>query len=173
MTTVVIIGGYLDMAFNIKIGYTTDNSFKVGKSATWINNTGTTQAVMYPLEGCTVLYPIFRIDYNALYLTANYVYCNETGYYYTCTVEVDTAQTMILRCSIDYLSSFDLSDCPITVTRSEIAGINSIPDNQLPVLPNEVDTQYITVYNEGLSEGGIMSRMYVINLISGGVNYGS
>lgn len=163
------------MAFNIKIGYTTDNSFKVGKSATWLNGTGSTQAVMHLLEGCTVLTPVFRIDYKSAYLTANYVYCNETGYFYFCTVEVDTAQTMILRCNIDYLSSFDLSNCPITVTRSETAGINAIPDNKLPVLPNDINTQYITVYNDILDQNANIdsSMSYVLCVISGGVSYGS
>lgn len=160
------------MGFTIDIGYTTDNTYKVNKSVTYI-----AQGVsIHPLSTVNQLNPVFVIDYDSRFLNVNYVRATFLGRKYMCTVSVDTAQKMYLSCSVDYLSSFDLSNCDITVTRNEGIGAPTlIPDNKLPVLPNTVDMQYITVNNDLLNENAnyYQSKSYVLCVISGGVSYGN
>jgi hypothetical protein len=160
------------MAFTIDIGYTTDNTFRVNKSVSYI-----AQGVsIHPLSTVNQVNPIFVIDYDSRFIGANYVRANFLGRKYFCLISVDTAQKMYLSCSVDYLSSFDLSNCDITVTRNEGIGAPTlIPDNKLPVLPNTVDMQYITVNNDLLNENAnyYQSKSYVLCVISGGVSYGN
>lgn len=160
------------MAFSIDIGYTTDNTYKVNKSVTWL--TGEGGVSIHPQSVINQLNPVFVIDYNASYLTANYVKATFLGRSYYALISIDSAGRMILSCSVDFLA-YDFSNCDITVTRNENAGINDIPDNKLPVLPNEVENQYITVYNDKLDESANLSesKSYVLCVISGGVTYGS
>lgn len=121
------------MAFTIKIGYTADNPQKVSKTVTWIDSS----VSISPLSTINQLNPVFIVDYSSSYLTANYVECTDLGRKYFCTVSMDTAQRIILTCKVDVLSSFDLSECDITVTRNEgIGAPTKIPDSRLPVLPN-------------------------------------
>lgn len=158
------------MAFTIDIGYTTDNIYKVNKSVTYIAQ-GVT---IHPLSTVNQLSPVFVIDYDSRFLNANYVNATFLGRKYKCIVSVDTAQKIYLSCSVDYLSSFDFSDCDITVIRNEGIGAPTlIPDNKLPVLPNTVDMQYITVNNDLLNENAnyYQSKSYVLCVISGGVSY--
>ena len=160
------------MAFSIDIGYTTDNITKVNKSVSWL--TGEGGVSIHPQSVITQLNPVFIIDYNSAYLTANYVKATFLNRSYNATVSIDTAGRMILTCNVDVLA-YDFSNCKITVTRNENVGINDIPDNKLPVLPNEVDTKYITVDNDKINSSANLStsKSYVLCVISGGVSYGS
>lgn len=160
------------MAFTIDIGYTTDNTFTVNKTVSYIAQ-GVT---IHPLSTVNQLSPVFVIDYDSRFLGANYVRATFLGRKYTCTISFDTAGKMYLSCYVDYLSSFDFSDCDITVTRNEGIGAPTlIPDNKLPVLTNTVDMQYITVNNDILNENAnyYQSKSYVLCVISGGVSYGN
>ena len=78
---------------------------------------------------------------------------------------------MVLNCSVDVLA-YDFSICKITVTRNENAGINLIPDSKFPVLPNEVDKEYITVFNDDIADSGLQGYNYILCTISGGVSNG-
>ena len=161
------------MAFTIKIGYTTDNPFKYEKSVTWLSGEGGVN--IHPLSTINQLSPVFVIDYNAIYLTANYVQATFLGRSYFATISVDNAGKMILTCNVDYISSFDLSNCSITVTRNGgIGQPTEITDNKFPVIPNKVRQSYITVYNSELDENAnyTESPSYVLCVISGGVSYG-
>ena len=125
------------MSMTIKIGYTTDNPLKVGKSVTWINSS----VSISPLSTISQLAPVFVIDYNSLYLNANYVECTDLSRSYFCTVSVDTAGRMVLTCNVDVLQRSDLGNCKITVTRNGgIGKPTKIPDNKYPVIPNVENT---------------------------------
>lgn len=158
------------MAFSIDIGYTTDNITKVNKGVSWL--TGEGGVSIHPQSVINQLNPVFIIDYNASYLTANYVKATFLGRSYNATISIDTAGRMVLNCSVDVLAH-DFSNCKITVTRNENAGVNLIPDSKLPVLPNEVDKEYITVFNDDIADSGLQGYNYILCTISGGVSYGS
>lgn len=125
------------MSMTIKIGYTTDNPLKVGKTISWI----TENVSISPLSTINQLNPVFVIDYNSSYLNANYVECTDLSRSYFCTVSVDTAGRMVLTCNVDVLQRSDLGSCKITVTRNGgIGKPTKIPDSKFPVVPNIENT---------------------------------
>ena len=154
------------MAFTIDIGYTTDNTYKANKSVSYIE-----QGVsLHPLSTVNQLSPVFVIDYDSRFLNANYVTANFLGRKYFCLISFDTAQKMYLNCSVDYLSSFDLGNCPITVTRNGgIGAPTEIPDSKLPVIPNRKDIDSITVFNSNISDFANDPRAlnYVVTTVGG------
>lgn len=154
------------MAFTIDIGYTTDNTYKVNKTVSYIAQ-GVT---IHPLSTVNQLSPVFVVDYDSRFLTANYVRANFLRRMYLCTVSVDTAQKLYLSCSVDYLSSFALRDCAITVTRNGgIGAPTEIPDSKLPVIPNRKNIDSITVFNSNISDFANDPRAlnYVITTVGG------
>lgn len=155
------------MAFTIDIGYTTDNTYKVNKTVSYIAQ-GVT---IHPLSTVSQLSPVFVIDYDSRFLNANYVRATFLGRLYYCTVSVDTAQKMYLSCSVDYLSSFGLSNCPITVTRNGgIGAPTEIPDNKLPVIPNRKKIDSITTFSPDINSVFIndpRSLNYVVTVVGG------
>lgn len=155
------------MAFTIDIGYTTDNTYKVNKTVSYI-----AQGVsIHPLSTVNQLSPVFVIDYDSRFLNANYVRATFLGRLYYCTVSVDTAQKMYLSCSVDYLSSFNLRNCPITVTRNGgIGAPTEIPDNKLPVIPNRKKIDSITTFSPDINSVFIndsRSLNYVVTVVGG------
>ena len=82
--------------------------------------------------------PIIIVDYNANLLNANYAYIDTFAGYYFCTVAIDTAGRLIVSCIRDSLFTWCnyIKNCPVTVIRSESAGINYVPDNKLPIDTN-------------------------------------
>ncbi len=154
------------MAFTIDIGYTTDNTYKVNKTVSYIAQ----GVLIHPLSTVNQLSPVFVVDYDSRFLNANYVRANFLGRKYLCTVSVDTAQKMYLSCSVDCLSSFALGNCPITVTRNGgIGAPTEIPDNKLPVIPNRKDIDSITVFNSSISDFANDPRAlnYVVTTVGG------
>ena len=157
------------MAFTIDIGYTTDNTYEVYKRFTPVR----TGVSISPLSVINQLNPTFVIDYDSSIISnnCNYVIANFLGRKYVCTLSVDTAQRIILSCSVDYLTSFNLRDCPITVIRNGgIGAPTEIPDNKFPVLPNRKQIDSITVFNEQLGDFAkdVRALNYVITTIGGG-----
>lgn len=147
--------------FTINIGYTTDNIKKVGKTFTPIQS----GVEISPLSTINQLSPVFVVDFDSSFLNANYVECSTLGRKYFCKVSVDTAQRMILTCSVDYLSSFDLSNCPIMVTRNGgIGKPTHYPDSKFPIYPNEKDITSIIRTNSILTANG---GSYVLTVIGG------
>ena len=150
------------MAFTIDIGYTIDNNLKVGKSVTWLK-----QGVsISPLSIINQLSPVFVIDRDDTLLNANYVKCTYLGRKYFALISVDTAQTMTITCTVDHLSSFDLSACPITVTRCGGLGApTDYPDSKYPIKPNQKAITSITRSNNILTVNG---GSYILTVIGGG-----
>lgn len=152
------------MAFTIDIGYTTDNNLKVGKSVQWLSPTAGVS--IHPLSIINQLSPVFIIDRDDTYLSANYVSCTYLGRKYFAKVAVDTAQTMVITCESDPLSSFDLSNCPIQVTRNGgIGHPTDYPDTKYPIIPNQKNITSIVRSNNILTVNG---GGYVLTVIGGG-----
>lgn len=164
------------MAFTIDVGYTTDNAYKVDKSYTSLLSEGESVSIS-PLSTINQLNPTFIIDYDSRLLSANYVVATFLGrkYFIPSGVSIDTAGRMVLACRVDPLSSFDLSNCHVTVTRNGgIGAPTKIPDNKLPVLPNVVDVKStianVPIFTDADTENGIELYNYVLIVLNGGAN---
>lgn len=127
------------MGFTIKIGVTSDNPLKVSKTVTWSEQS----VSISPLSAVDLIAPLYVIDYNSGYLSCNYIQDNNTNiYYFIENISIDTAQRMNIKCRIDPLNSYNLSECNITVTRNGGIGKPTlIPDSKLPIIPNIENTQ--------------------------------
>lgn len=153
------------MGFSIDICRNTDNVLTVNKTHT------TTIAPNVPIDPLSVisqLNPVFVVDYNAAYLNgnANYIICPFLGRKYFCTVSVDTAGRCIISCSVDYMSSFNLSKCPVHVIRNEKVGINKIPDSKLPINPIEKEITSTILQSNFFNKPYVNS--YLLAVIGGG-----
>jgi len=129
------------MGFTIKIGSTSDNPLKLSKSVVWADQS----VSISPLSAVDLIAPLYVIDYNSGYLSANYIQDNNTNiYYFIENISIDTAQRMNIKCRIDPLYSYQASikECNITVTRNGGIGKPTlIPDSKLPIIPNIENTQ--------------------------------
>lgn len=90
-----------------------------------------------PAAPFSILNPRIILSYSAAYAACNYVYIGEFSRYYFATPQVLTGNEIQLDCSVDALSSYDLSNVPIMCVRSESTGINYCPDNKLPIDPEQ------------------------------------
>lgn len=157
------------MAFTIDIANTTASPDKYNKTnETTIIQQGVS---ISPLSTINQLTPVFVIDYDSRFLNANYIIATFLGRKYFATVSVDTAGRMILQCKVDYISSFNLSNCPITVTRNGgIGKPTEIPDNKLPIIPNRKKIDSITVFSPDINTTFIndtRSLNYVVTVVGG------
>lgn len=96
----------------------------------------TSSVTCKPSEPCSLISPVLLLDYSATYLAANYIYISDFDAYYFAQPVLRTGKVLQLNCKLDVYNSFDLSDVPATVVRSEQAGVNFVPDNKLPVDPS-------------------------------------
>ena len=157
------------MSYTINIGSTSDDNKKYKKSVSWIESDGLPKEI--PIAATSVvdqLEPVFIVDYDAAYLTCNYVYCQALGLSYFCRVSENTAKRIVLSCTVDPLS-VNVDNCKINVVRN--GGIGSptkIEDTKLPVLPGEQELMQIVSTNSALKTGA--SFCYVITVIGGEVN---
>lgn len=155
------------MAFTIDIGYTTDNTYTVNKSWTKVKS----GVSISPLSTINQLNPVFVIDYDSSLLNCNYVEASFLGRKYMALISVDTAGRMVLSCSVDYLSSFALNNCYITVTRNGGLGApTEIPDTKFPVIPNRKDMDSRTVFNDAIGkyENDVRAKNYLVITVGGG-----
>ena len=90
-----------------------------------------------------ILNPVFDVDYNSLFLPANYVYISEFGRYYFCTIATDTAQRMTVTATVDVLYSHaaQIKNCECTVIRAELGKPTDIVDTKYPIQPNKYKIQ--------------------------------
>lgn len=154
------------MSFYIEIGITNDNNNKVNKSVNWQSPPG--GVLIDPKSTLDVIKPVFIINNNPAYLTCNYVKASFLNRQYFARITLDTGGRMIVTCSVDVLSSFDLSECEMTVLRSEQeAAPTKIQDGKLPVIPNEQIIEQTVSENSALTPYG--TECYIITVI-GGVN---
>ena len=153
------------MDFTIDIGFTSDRNNKYNKTVNYIAN----NVPISTMSTINQLSPVFIINRDDRLLGANYVNATFLGRKYFCTISIDTAQRMVLTCNVDYVSSFDLSDCDITVLRNGgIGKPTEIPDSKLPILPNRQTVQQTVDVNSALNPNA--ERCYVLGVIGGDIN---
>ena len=157
----------MGLSYTITIGNNSDNISKVNKQITAVKS----DVVINPKEMQNILKPVFVIDYDSTLINCNYVTTSFTNYqYFIDSISINTGGRMVLNCSIDPLSGFDFSECPITVVRSESTGINKITDNKLPILPNEETLEQIPINDSDNSFNTTSdTKCYILQCI-GGVN---
>lgn len=112
--------------------------------------------------------PIITIDYVASFVNANYMYIDAYQRYYYITTSVDIAgKILITATSCDVLKSFEsaLSSVPVTVVRSETAGVNAVADSQLPINQNVVSEISIPLSNDLFNTASVTP--YVLTVIGG------
>lgn len=155
------------MSFTVSFYTSTANPKKLDKSGDiTIIGTAKTLHVKHKID---MLNPVFDVDYNSLFLPANYVYIAEFGRYYFCTIATDTAQKITVSCTVDPLFSFAtaIKNCPCTVVRSEKAGITYVPDNKLPIDPNKYRVGAIP--SPSALENALNDKPYIL-ILNAGVN---
>lgn len=116
--------------------------------------------------------PIFIVDYDSRYLTANYIICQELGRKYFCTVSVNTAKRCVISCNVDPLSSFDLSSCIIGVIRNEgIGAPTPYVDSKLPVYPSKKNISSIVMQQQSVPLNSLLDTSaedcYLLTVIGG------
>lgn len=120
---------------------------------------------------CSIIDPVFVIEYTNDALNANYCYCSNLGRYYFVKDRIlATGGRIELHCHVDVLMSFQSAIQSLTtdIVRYEGAGINYVPDNMLPIYPQK---QARTIAFDGapfnLSVATGTSFNFVLN-VSGG-----
>lgn len=152
------------MSFYIKLGYTTENSLSVNKSYTQVTPTGGVEIA--PTSTIDQIKPVFVIAYNSNYININYCEAPFLGRKYFAKVNYDNGQRMTIECEVDYLSSFDLSECDMTAVRNGgIGAPTKIQDNKYPVIPNEETIDQVPVSNSQFTANG--TSCYVLQVIGG------
>lgn len=92
-----------------------------------------------PLSTIDLLSPVFIISYDSNLINCDYVVCSDLGRSYFCKPSISTAGQIVLSCSVDYISSFDLDNCPVNVVRNGDIEPNEITDNKLFINPDQFD----------------------------------
>lgn len=141
--------------------------------------TGATVLTATPLtikvkDKISLLAPIFEIDYNSTYLTANYLYCDALDrYYYIREVRVNTAQRLELVCEVDVRQSFKTSILNSECTILRAGGLvypTQIIDNQLPVNPSRKEITSILLPEVNDSFGTDKEKSYLLTVVGGEPN---
>lgn len=112
--------------------------------------------------------PIITIDYVASFVNANYMHIDIYDRYYYITTSVDIAgKILITATACDVLKSFEqtLASVPVTVVRSESAGVNAVVDSQLPINQNKVSETSIELDNNLFNTASVTP--YVLTVIGG------
>lgn len=152
------------MAITIRLGITTDNVNKVNKTYTDLSPVD--GIVIEPTSIIDPINPKFIINRDDTYITCNYCEATFLGRKYFAKVSVDTGSRMVIDCSVDYLSSFTLTNCSITVVRNGgIGAPTKVPDSKLPILTSSEDIQQVPVSNDEFKQ--LLTYPYVLQVIGG------
>lgn len=134
------------MSFNLTLFSTSDDPHKVEKKLSQIATVG-----INPTGEIDILSPTFIINYNSIFLSANYCYCPFLSRYYFITgMSLEIGKQIKIEASVDVLMSYatQLKECTACVTRSESVGSNDVVDTQLPINQHQKNTlllQFIPV----------------------------
>ena len=111
-------------------------------------------------DGCTLINPLLKLEYNPNYFNADYFYISEWGRYYKMTnPTVDDGGRMYITGVVDPIKSFwsEIRSSPAMITRQENAGITIVPDEMLPIQQNRE-----SVYIEDVGDSLISDINYVL-----------
>lgn len=136
-------------------------------------------SLLKPDTDVDIINPEFDLTYNSIILTSNYVYCDTFGrYYYITNMAVNTAQRIIVSCSVDVLQTYasDIKNSTATILRSESIGAPThYTDSKLPVYPakNNVTSIIMECQNSDLNDITIppaLAHCYVLTVVAGTPN---
>lgn len=122
-----------------------------------INSTAVSCSVQ---DGCTLINPILKLNYNAAYFDADYFYIADWGRFYKMTnPTVDEGGRMYITGIVDPIKSFwsEISSSPATIIRQQNAGITIVPDEMLPIQQNRE-----SVYTEDIGDELLQHVKYVL-----------
>lgn len=111
-------------------------------------------------DGCTLINPILKLDYNSNYFNADYFYIDDWKRYYKMTnPTVDEGGRMYITGIVDPIKSFwpEISSSPATIIRQQNAGISIVPDEMLPIQQNRE-----SVYTEDIGDELLQHVKYVL-----------
>lgn len=106
-------------------------------------------------ENCSVLNPVWLLEYNSDYKDATHVSCSEFGRtYYIKDLVMGTGNKCYVYGTVDVLATYSgaIMGCPVCVTRSESAGVNWVVDSAYPINPNKktvIGDKYLSTPFEG------------------------
>lgn len=111
-----------------------------------------------------LLNPVFEVDYNSLFLAANYIYIAEFGRYYFCTISTDTAQRITVSAAVDVLYSHaaQIKDCACTVIRAELGTPTYVIDNKYPIDSTRYYIQGVDFDNSDVLTGTRPARPFIV-----------
>ena len=137
------------------------------------NNTAlnTTPINIAPTSKIDLLAPVFEIDMDNTYKTANYLYCSELDrYYFIDDIRVNTAQRLELVCRIDVRQSFSdtIKNTECVVLRAESLGApTQIIDEKLPINPAKKIITSILLNETSNSFNTNAEYSYLLTVIGG------
>lgn len=127
-----------------------------------------------PTDRISLLTPVFELDMDNSYMTANYLYCDIfDSYYYITDVRVNTAQRLELECMIDVRQTFSagLLTSEATVIRNEkLLYPTQIQDSKLPVNPSRKIITSIVIPEVNKSFSTSASYSYLLTVVGGEPN---
>ena len=116
---------------NISLYSTTDDPRMINKTLSLIAENVSCK----PAAPFNLITPNILLDYSSSYNSVNYVYISDFDRYYFAELSLISGRELQLSCKLDPLMSFDLSNVGIMAIRSESAGVNYVPDHELPIDP--------------------------------------
>ena len=116
---------------NIKLYSTTDDPRMINKTLSLIAENVSCK----PAAPFNLITPNILLDYSSSYNAVNYIYLDDFDRYYFAELSLISGRELQLSCKLDPLMSFDLSNVSIMAIRSESAGVNYVPDHELPIDP--------------------------------------
>lgn len=115
----------------ITIGTTTNDKRDLTKSFFGVDVT------VQPKQPCDILNPVFILDYNPTFISANYVYCPDFSRYYFISKPPTLLQghRMEISCSVDVLMSWNagIKNVSALIVRQENAGLSLQTDPSIMI----------------------------------------
>lgn len=150
------------MALNVTFYTSSANPKKLDKSGN-LTAIGTAKT-LHVKHKIDILNPVFEVDYNSLFLAANYIYIAEFRRYYFCTISTDTAQRMTVSAAVDVLYSHmaQLKECPCNVIRAELGAPTYIKDSKYPIDSTRYFIQGIDFDNSDVLTGERPARPFIV-----------
>lgn len=127
---------------------------------------------LYPFREVSVISPVFEVDYNASYLTCNYLYCDlYDRYYYIQDMQVNTAGRLNIRGYIDVRQSYSTAIKNVSCTVVRGGGQPSdVVDSKLPVNPSAKDIMSVVMPEINNSFDVNASYSYLLTVVGGEPN---
>lgn len=117
-----------------------------------------------PTNTVNIFNPFITVDYNAEYLTANYIHIPLFNrYYYIRNISIQTGKKMLIECDVDPLMSFsdDIKTAFVNVCRAENPVNRDLADDKIQVNPKTYFIETNQFPNDPFTYGG---NQYVIGV---------